>query len=237
MTSDDEQAIQAAWDRVGRYMQGMGSVGQRMVQRNLTLWTDVAASLSSGPVDANKLAGSAARAIVAAQETAEDLWTSLAEPPQSQTYVQVLPTAFLFFRHVSSEGSHVTSERTNDYTLLDPVHIPVTLDRHRDLPDRARIALNGTRFPIAPAGPTRADSGSGKPQESDGSAATAADAIVQRLHATLEAGRRSYLLETVTQGSPPLLVPGVYDGLVYLPNPPLPLANLRVIVDAPPEVG
>jgi hypothetical protein len=30
------------------------------------------------------------------------------------------------------------------------------------------------------------------------------------------------------------LVPGTYDGLIYLIKPSLPLANLRIIVDGPP---
>jgi hypothetical protein len=47
-------------------------------------------------------------------------------------------------------------------------------------------------------------------------------------------GARSYLLETVEQGQVPPLVPGTYDGLVYLIKPSLPLANLRIIVDGPP---
>jgi hypothetical protein len=70
-----------------------------------------------------------------------------------------------------------------------------------DLPDRAQINLNG---------PSR-----------DGVRALQA-CLVARLQAP-----RTYLLEPHDVKR---LVPGVYDGLVFLTDPPHPLANLRVIV-------
>ena len=205
--TDDQRTTKAAWDRVGRYMEGVGAIGERLVQRNFTFWKDVAGSLQSGPMDADKLAANTARAMVAVQETMEDVWTSLVEPPQSEVYVQVLPTAFLFFDRVGKENRH---------TLQDPVHIPVTLQRKGDLPAQAEIALNGS--PTDPA----AD------------AAEAVRVLTQRLRTSLLPGTRSYLLETVEQGKPTPLVPGTYDGLVYLVKPSLPLANLRIIVEGPP---
>src|SRR6478735_637609 len=204
-TSDDE-AARAAWDRVGRYMEGLGAVGERLVQRNFTFWKDVSASLQSGPMDADKLAATTARAMVASQETVEDIWMSLVEPPQSEVYVQVLPTAFLFFDKIGG----------NRHTLQDPVHIPVNPQRKGDLPVSAQIALNGS--------PTDASVGG----------ADAVRVLTERLRTSLVTGARSYLLETVQQGEVPPLVPGTYDGLVYLIKPSLPLANLRIIVDGPP---
>ena len=204
--SDDEEAARAAWDRVGRYMEGLGAVGERLVQRNFTFWKDVASSLQSGPMDADKLAATAARAMVATQETAEDVWMSLVEPPQSEVYVQVLPTAFLFFDQI---GGH-------RHTLQDPVHIPVNPQRKGDLPASAEIALNGS------------------PSDGSVDASEAVRVLTDRLRTSLVAGARSYLLETVEQGSVAPLVPGTYDGLVYLVKPSLPLANLRIIVDGPP---
>ncbi len=41
-------------------------------------------------------------------------------------------------------------------------------------------------------------------------------------------------LEVVGDGEARDLVAGVYDGLIYLKNPALPLANLRVVVEGPP---
>lgn len=205
--SADQQAAQAAWDRVGRYMEGLGAVGERVVQRNFTFWKDVAASLQTGPMDADKLASAAGRAMVAAQETAEDVWLSLVEPPQSEVYVQVLPTAFLFFDHIAGSDRH---------TLQDPVHIPVIPQRKGDLPATAEIALNGS------------------PSDGSVDAADAVAVLTKRLRTSLVPGTRSYLLETIEQGEVSPLVPGTYDGLVYLIKPSLPLANLRVIVDGPP---
>jgi hypothetical protein len=204
-TSDDE-AARAAWDRVGRYMEGLGAVGERLVQRNFTFWKDVSASLQSGPMDADKLAATTARAMVATQETVEDIWMSLVEPPQSEVYVQVLPTAFLFFDQIGG----------NRHTLQDPVHIPVNPQRKGDLPVSAQIALNGS------------------PTDASVDAADAVRVLTERLRTSLVTGARSYLLETVQQGEVPPLVPGTYDGLVYLIEPSLPLANLRIIVDGPP---
>ena len=204
-TSDDE-AARAAWDRVGRYMEGLGAVGERLVQRNFTFWKDVSASLQSGPMDADKLAATTARAMVATQETVEDIWMSLVEPPQSEVYVQVLPTAFLFFDQIGG----------NRHTLQDPVHIPVNPQRKGDLPVSAQIALNGS------------------PTDASVDAADAVRVLTERLRTSLVTGARSYLLETVQHGEVPPLVPGTYDGLVYLIKPSLPLANLRIIVDGPP---
>lgn len=210
--TDEQQATKAAWDRMGRYMEGVGALGERMVQRNFALWKDVAASLQSGPIDADKLAATSARAMVAVQETMEDVWTAMVEPPQSEVYVQVLPTAFLFFDHVT------TDEAETRHSLQDPVHIPVSHQRKGDLPPAAQIALNGS--PTDPA--------------ADPAAAVAS--LTKRLRATLQPGRRAYLLETIDQGEPTPLVPGTYDGLVYLIKPSLPLANLRIVVDGPPPV-
>jgi hypothetical protein len=204
-TSDGE-AGQGGGERVGGDMEGLGAVGERLVQRNFTFWKDVSASLQSGPMDADKLAATTARAMVATQETVEDIWMSLVEPPQSEVYVQVLPTAFLFFDQIGG----------NRHTLQDPVHIPVNPQRKGDLPVSAQIALNGS------------------PTDASVDAADAVRVLTERLRTSLVTGARSYLLETVQQGEVPPLVPGTYDGLVYLIKPSLPLANLRIIVDGPP---
>ena len=210
--TDEQQATTAAWDRMGRYMEGVGALGERMVQRNFALWKDVAASLQSGPIDANTLAATSARAMVAVQETMEDVWTAMVEPPQSEMYVQVLPTAFLFFDRVT------TDESETRHSLQDPVHIPVSHQRKGDLPATAEIALNGS------------------PTDQSADPAAAVAALTQRLRATLLPGRRAYLLATIDQGEPTPLEPGTYDGLVYLIKPSFPLANLRIIVDGPPPV-
>jgi hypothetical protein len=83
----------------------------------------------------------------------------------------------------------------------EPVLLPCPSQTADDLPDRAQISLNGP----SPEG-------------------------VQALQACLVARLqvpRTYLLEPHDVKR---LVPGVYDGLVFLTDPPHPLANLRVIV-------
>ena len=59
-------------------------------------------------------------------------------------------------------------------------------------------------------------------------------ALTERLEATLQPTSRSYLLQTVARQDLKPLVPGTYDGLVYLIKPTLPLANLRIVVEGPP---
>lgn len=205
----DQAATQAAWNRVGVYMENAQATWDRLAKRNFGFWKDVAASLQDGPIGADKLAGNTARAMTVAMETMDDLWYSLVEPPQREVYVQVLPTAFLFFDKVEDpQGGH-------HYTGQDPVHIPVT--RERDgLPDKAYITLGGS--PLDPkADPT-----------------AAITALTDRLVAWKEPAARSYLLETLLPEPTKDLVPGTYDGLVYLIRPTLPLANLRIVVEGPP---
>ena len=74
----------------------------------------------------------------------------------------------------------------------------------------------------------------GSPTDPSAEAADAVRVLTDRLRTSLIPGARSYLLETVEQGQVSPLVPGTYDGLVYLIKPSLPLANLRIIVDGPP---
>ena len=205
--SDDQQAAQAAWDRVGRYMEGLGAVGERLVQRNFTFWKDVASSLQSGPMDADKLAATTARAMVATQETVEDIWMSLVEPPQSEVYVQVLPTAFLFFDQIGGQPTHPAGSRAHP----------------------GQPAAEGRSTGAPPRSPSTA-----VPPIASVDAADAVRVLTDRLRTSLIPGARAYLLETVAQGEVAPLVPGTYDGLVYLIKPSLPLANLRIIVDGPP---
>lgn len=210
----DQQAVGAAWDRVGSYMESAQSIWDRMARRNFDLWKDVSGSLRSGPVTADSLAANSARAMAVAQETMEDLWTSLVDPARREVYVQVLPTAFLFIDRLT-DPSDADKQR---YAAVDPVHIPVDPRRKGDLPATAEIALNGS--PLTPGGDP----------------AKAVTALVARLRVTRQGASRNYLLETVTAGVPTELIPGTYDGLIYLTEPPFPLANLRIVVEGPPPV-
>jgi hypothetical protein len=203
-----------AWDRVGQFLENSGGLGQRVLQRSLDLWGQVADHLSTNRYTADDMATDAARMMSTVQTNVEDIWTVLTRPPERQRYVEALPTAFLFFDRPADGDVH---------TLLDPVIIPVPTSDTRPLPATALIALDGTSSESA--------KGPGKSSEEGVSA------LLSRLVARLDANRR-YVLETVNAAGDGTsgLVGGVYDGLVYLKDPPLPLANLRVIVEGPPPV-
>ena len=208
--TEDQRSVDEAWNRAGIYMENVQATWDRLAKRNFDFWKDVATSLKSGPVDADKLAANSARAMSVAQQTLEDLWLTTVEPPQREVYVQVLPTAFLFFDKITD------TEGNRRYAAQDPVHIPVNRQRQGDLPAAAKITLSGN--PLDPAA----------------SAVDAITALTDRLEAVLEPGARSYLLQTIVRQDAGALVPGTYDGLVYLIKPTLPLANLRIVVEGPP---
>jgi hypothetical protein len=207
---EQRRGVDDAWNRVGVYMETAQATWDRLAKRNFDFWKEVAGSVQGGRVTADTLASNAARAMSVAQETLEDLWLTMVEPPQREVFVQVLPTAFLFFDKIT------TGQDETLYTAQDPVHIPVKQQRD-DLPAKAELTLSGN--------PSRG-----------GEAADAIDALTKRLQVVRVPGSRTYLLETITPAGARPLVPGTYDGLIYLTKPTLPLANLRVVVEGPPPV-
>jgi len=212
-TADQRAGQQAgvddAWNRVGVYMETAQATWDRLAKRNFDFWKDVAGSVQGGRVTADTFAANTARAMSVAQQTMEDLWLTLVEPPQREVFVQVLPTAFLFFDKVEAGETAV-------YTAQDPVHIPVKQQRE-DLPAAAELTLSGN-------------------PSSEADATAAIKALTDRLRVVRVPDARSYLLETITPAEVGPLVPGTYDGLIYLTKPTLPLANLRVVVEGPPPV-
>lgn len=209
-TGGGQRTVGDAWNRVGIYMETMQATWDRLAKRNFDLWKEVAGSVRDGRVTADTFAANTAKAMIVAQETMEDVWLTLVEPPQREVYVQVLPTAFLLFDEISTDQGDVR------YTAQDPVHVPVRQQRD-NLPATAELTLSGN--------PTGSEAGA---------AATAA--LTARLRVTLMPGTRIYLLETITPAKPVPLVPGNYDGLIYLTKPTLPLANLRIVVGEPAPV-
>jgi hypothetical protein len=194
----DRGSAAAAWDQVGRFMEGSGEVGQRLVQRNLDLWRTVAESLRAERYTADRLADDAAYAFGTAVANLGDLWTLVTRPPQGERGPGAVPTAFLFF---DRRDAHT-------FALLDPVSIPVAPPVEGQLPQRAEIALSGS--------------------SEKGSAA-----LRGVLVAHLDETGGGYVLETQAEPSTDLLA-GVYDGFVYITDPPRPLANLRIVVEGPP---
>ena len=213
-SSGDRRAVDA-WNQVGIYMETAQETWTRLAKRNFDFWKEVSGSLKDGPVTADTLAANAGRAMSAAMETAQDLWLTTVEPPRREVYAQTLPTAFVYFSKVtgSTEGGASGAEE-NKYDNPDPVHIAVHHQREQ-LDETAKITI------------------SGNPTDPSASAADALSALTARLHAHREGTARSYLLEVLNPGDPDVkkLVPGTYVGLVYLTDPPLPLANLRVVVE------
>jgi len=213
MTENAQSKESLAWDRVGQFLDNTGTLGWRVWRRTLDVWGNVADHMSTGRYTADAMAADTAAVMVAMQTNVEDVWTTMTRPPERQRYVHTLPTAFLFFDR--------PNENEETHTLLDPVIIPVAPGDDRPLPETALIALDGT------------SSETGKDPEK--TSEVGVNALLSRLKARRDDHRR-YVLETVEPAGKTAsgLVGGVYDGLVYLKDPPLPLANLRVIVEGPP---
>src|SRR4051812_35782798 len=170
------RADAAAWDRVGQFLQNAGTLGQRVITRNLDLWSSVRGHLGQGSYTADTMAADLAQAMVMLQENLEDTWSVVITPPQRERYVQALPTAFLFFNR----------EDSTTHTLLDPVYIPVPLQDDHELPATAEIALDGTSSEAAvadEANPSAATSG-------EDSSRRGVAALLLRLTARLDGNRR-----------------------------------------------
>jgi hypothetical protein len=208
---DEQQRARAAqaaqiWDRVGQFLEQGSVVGTRMANRNLVLWNQVSQHLRDGTYTADEVATDAVSALNLAMVNLNDLWSAVTRPPERERVAVPMPTAFLFFDR-RDETSHV---------LVDPTLIRVTVPEGLQLPPQAQIALSG-----GPGGP--ADPGEPGP----------AELLRQRLVATL-ADPGVYRLDVISPEPEVELVAGTYDGLVYITDPPWPLADLRVVVEGPP---
>jgi hypothetical protein len=194
----DQRTEAAAWDRVGRFFEDMGSVTQDVFRRNLELWRTVAGNMREDRYTADAMANDAARAMTTAIDNLDDVWTFWTRSPEREQVAGSLPTAVLYFPSTGEQLEGAT------HSPPAPVRIAVPFKDDEQLPDQAEIALGG---------------------------ATQADAAKVRGVLAARRGRGpSYLLEPYNVGK---LVPGVYDGVVYLTQPFRPLANLRVVVQDP----
>jgi hypothetical protein len=205
------------WDRVGQYLQGSGLVGQRIADRNLRMWNQVSAHLRSGKYTSDMLLGDAASAANLAMVNTADIWSALTRPPERERVAVPMPSAFLFFDRLDA----------NSHVLVDPTLVRVSLPEEQQLPKEAAIVLSGgppvQRVPEEP--------GSGKPPLDP------AEKLRGYLVALLT-GPGVYRIDVISREPVVELVPGAYDGLVYITDPPYALANLRVVVEGPPpEVG
>src|SRR3954453_568147 len=177
----------AAWDRIGQFLQNTGTLGERMIARNLDLWSSVRAHLGQGPYTADATASDMGKGMVPLQENVEDAWSVLVTPPERERYVQALPTAFLFFNR---------EDRTT-HTLLDPVFIPVPVADAPELPATAEIALDGTSSETVE--PASGAASQDRSEAGDNSSRRGVEALLKRLVARLD-GKRRYRLGTVGGG-------------------------------------
>jgi hypothetical protein len=210
MADDRFHDEDVAWDRVGQFLGDMASVAQSVWNRNITLWSSIADNIRSPDKDynANAMATDASKAMAAAFDNFDDVWSAITRPPASQRVATAVPTAFLYFRWQEGVGPHKEGAKEKHdagHALVDPVWLLVPPQELTDLPKEADIELYG------PA---------------DG---------VERLQDNLSAQKqpRGYLLQAVDIKE---LKHGTYSGAVYVTKgSPRVLANLRVVVEKKPK--
>jgi hypothetical protein len=222
MAAEDERsdppgagAARAAeiWDRLGQYMQGGGLLGQRIADRNLRMWNQVSGHLRSGGYTSDAMLGDAASALDLAMVNMADIWSALTRPAERERVAVPMPSAFLFFDRLDA-STHV---------LVDPTLVRVPVSDEQQLPEEAAIVLSGG--PSVQPSTGKLDPGE-KPLDP-------AERLRGYLVALL-AGPGVYRIDVISRAPVVELVPGAYDGLIYITDPPYALANLRVVVEGPP---
>jgi hypothetical protein len=122
----------AAWDRVGKVLGDMASAAESVWNRNLTLWNTVSQNIRKEDYGADDVAKDTARAVAAAMENVDDIWSSLMRPPETELVARALPTAFLYFEWQDDAG----------YSPAEPVWIRVPRRELVGLPDEPVIELD-----------------------------------------------------------------------------------------------
>ena len=208
MADDKLHDEDVAWDRVGQFLGDMASVAQSVWNRNITLWSTISDNIRSENYDAGAMAKDASKAMAAAFDNLDDVWSVITRPPEPQRVATAVPTAFLYFRWqegVGPQKKDASGKHDAGHALVDPVWLRVPPQELTDLPKEAEIELYG------PA---------------DG---------VKKLQDNLSAQKqpRGYLLQAVDVRE---LKPGTYSGAVYVTKAsPRVLANLRVVVEKKPK--
>jgi hypothetical protein len=210
----DDRAGSLAWDRVGRLMQQTAATSQQMSERNLDTWSKVSTSLRKKKYTADDMAKDAATLLTSAMDDMADMLTMWTNGVGAVNEAQAIPTVFLYFGLARRVPARV----------LDPVLIEVRPEDWfgRKLPKFAKVAVNG-RSSVDP--------------DHQHPGRTSRDGVADLLRCLVarRVGKSpAYELETVhypDKKHHPGLVPGVYDGVVYLTDPPLLLANLRILVE------
>jgi hypothetical protein len=98
MPDDESRPGPTPLDRFGRAVGEMASVAAGMWDRNQKLLGSVSDHLRSPNYTADHMADDAAKAIAAAMDNLEDLWTSLTRMPELEEVATPLPSVFLLLR-------------------------------------------------------------------------------------------------------------------------------------------
>lgn len=223
MADDNPETL--AWDRVGRFLEDSSATAQEIAQRNLTLWSSLSKRLRSEEgYDADAMAQGVADSMVSAMDSLDDVW-GLVGRSRMDDRGDRIPTIFLLFG-AAEDGMH---------TLPSPTSIRISERiRSNDLPESPALWLSA-RHPAYHVTPRPSSSRDGRLYASPDSV----DELSKYLVVSLQDKSHAYLLGTLNpaggQGErPPTatnLTPGVYDGLLYLTNPAVALAELRIVVE------
>jgi hypothetical protein len=140
MAEDKIRDEDVAWDRVGQFLGDMASVAQSVWNRNITLWSTVSDNIRTKEYDTNAMTKDASRAMAAAFDNFDDIWSAITRPPERQSVATAIPTAFLYFRWQEGAGPGKTGA---GHSLVDPVWLLVPPQELTDLPKEAEIELYG----------------------------------------------------------------------------------------------
>ena len=140
MADDKARDDEVAWDRLGQFLGDMASTAQSVWTRNITLWSSVSDNIRTKEYDANAMAKDGAKAMAAAFDNVDDIWSAITRPPERQRVATAIPTAFLFFRWQEGAGPGKTGA---GHSLPDPVWLLVPPQELTDLPKEAQIELYG----------------------------------------------------------------------------------------------
>jgi hypothetical protein len=123
-----------AWDRVGQFLQDMAIVGENIAKRNQDVWGRVSTNLRGDRYPPDAMTTDAAKAMSAAMDNLEDVWTLLTRPPERERVAAVVATVFLRFTCLAGI-----------WNVQDPVWIRVPYWTRDDLPPDAKIYLDGDK--------------------------------------------------------------------------------------------
>ena len=135
MAEQEERGPSLAWDRVGRFFEDLVRAGEAVSKRNLALWSSVSQNIRTNDYGADHLARDTAKALAAALDNVDDIWTTLTRTPQRDEVAGALPDVFVYF--ALKEGA------VRAHGLAGPVWIDLPPQEVEDLPDRAEVSVFG----------------------------------------------------------------------------------------------